>query len=63
LGNLFIDSLITRVATSNIGIFEHSKLMGIIGLPTIKRFNIIIDYPKQKIYLRPNKYYYKLKNN
>ena len=31
--------------------------LGILGIDVIKRFHVILDYPHQKIYLRPNGLY------
>ena len=32
--------------------------LGLLGLDIIRRFNVIIDYPNHKIFLKPNKYYH-----
>ena len=36
----------------------YDGYLGILGIEIIKRFNVILDYTDQKIYLRPNKAYF-----
>lgn len=39
-------------------LLSYPNLGGILGNNLLRRFNIIINYPNQKIHLKPNKFYY-----
>lgn len=39
------------------GVTSYPVLGGLIGNDILRRFNVILNYPEQQIYLRPNKHY------
>ncbi|MFK8008506.1 MAG: aspartyl protease family protein [Saprospiraceae bacterium] len=60
-GGLFFNNIITNYqdVSEAISIESISKRNGIFGNALISRFNIIIDYPKEKLYLLPHRRYNK----
>lgn len=61
LGELFFNNIITNYqdVSDAISIESISQRNGILGNALISRFNIIIDYPKEKLYLLPHRRYNK----
>jgi hypothetical protein len=60
-GELFFNNIITNYqdVSDAISIEAISNRNGILGHALISRFNVIIDYPKEKLYLLPHRRYNK----
>lgn len=60
-GGLFFNNIITNYqdVSEVISIESLSDRNGILGNALIRRFNVIIDYPKEKLYLLPHRRYNK----
>lgn len=60
-GGIFFDNIITNYqdVSEAISIESISNRNGILGQVLIRRFNVIIDYPKEKLYLLPHRRYNK----
>ncbi|MFK7774916.1 MAG: aspartyl protease family protein [Saprospiraceae bacterium] len=60
-GGLFFNNIITNYqdVSEAINIESISNRNGILGQALISRFNVIIDYPKEKLYLLPHRRYNK----
>ncbi len=60
-GGLFFNNIITNYqdVSEAISIESISNRNGILGHALISRFNVIIDYPKEKLYLLPHRRYNK----
>ena len=60
-GGLFFNNIVTNYqdVSEAISIESISNRNGILGHALISRFNIIIDYPKEKLYLLPHRRYNK----
>lgn len=61
LGELFFNNIVTNYqdVSDAISIETISGRNGILGIALISRFNVIIDYPKEKLYLLPHRRYNK----
>ena len=61
LGGLFFNNIITNYqdVSNVINLESISNRNGILGTALLSRFNIIIDYPKEKLYLLPHRRYNK----
>ena len=53
----FDGKLPVRISTDNAGVSSYKGYLGILGSDIINRFNIILDYSIQKLYLKPNNLY------
>ncbi len=60
-GELFFNNIITNYqdVSEAINLESISNRNGILGTSLISRFNVIIDYPKEKLYLKPHRRYNK----
>jgi hypothetical protein len=45
------------LSSDTAGVSSYDKYLGILGAEIIKRFNVISDYSRKKIYLKPNSLY------
>ncbi|MEL6558334.1 MAG: PDZ domain-containing protein [Bacteroidota bacterium] len=51
------DEIPSAYSTASSGALASTGFQGIIGNPVLKRFNIILDYSKEKMYVNPNRLY------
>ncbi len=57
IGDHTFKDLSISLSNSKGGVTAMPEFMGIMGAKIIKRFSIILDYEKQELYLKPNKFY------
>jgi len=55
-GPAYLKELRILVADGNLGILKSTEVDGNIGNGLLQNFNVIVDYPGQKIYIMPLKY-------
>jgi hypothetical protein len=55
IGDFTIDSPVVSLSPSEKGVLAHNDYAGLVGLPTLQYFDIIIDDIHSKIYLKLNK--------
>src|SRR5690606_3598706 len=53
----FDGKLPVRISTDKVGVSSYKGYLGILGSEIINRFNIILDYSIQKLFLKPNNLY------
>lgn len=61
IGKFKLKNLIVSVSTDSLGMLANSDYMGIIGNDLLDDFNIIFNYQKGKIWVKPNKNFNKNK--
>lgn len=54
LGKFTFDDLTILLSDDKSGVSSYKDYLGILGAKVIQRFNIILDYQKQNLYLKPN---------
>jgi predicted metalloprotease with PDZ domain len=42
----------------SVNVFQYPSIAGLIGNDLLRRFNVILNYPDRKIYLKPNRHYH-----
>ena len=57
IGNIMIDQPVVDFSTDEKGALASPHFSGIIGADILHRFQVVIDYPEQKIYLEKNRYF------
>lgn len=57
LGDFEFGEMPIDLSNSKSGVMASESYTGILGVKIIQRFNLILDYKNQKIYLKPNKSY------
>ncbi len=57
LGGVSVSSIITELSQDTAGATSESNSAGIVGMGVLRRFNIVLDYCDQRLYLEPNSNY------
>jgi predicted metalloprotease with PDZ domain len=42
----------------SVNVFQYPSIAGLIGNDLLRKFNVILNYPDRKIYLKPNRHYH-----
>ncbi len=58
LGDFTFGEMPLDLSNSKAGVMASSNFTGILGVKIISRFNLILDYANEKMYLKPNKTYH-----
>lgn len=59
IGSFYLDDVVTHFAPAEIR-SKQDNADGIIGNNALRRFNVIFDYKKAKLYIKPNEYFSEL---
>lgn len=61
IGKFKLKNIITTVSSDTLGILANTDYMGIVGNDILDDFHVILDHQKEKMWVKPNKYFNKNK--